>query len=139
MINVRFPQLRKPGIMRNEKGFTLVEILIVVAMTGIMVAGVLMVIGTSTNILVKTRNQETAKDIAATEMEYIRSLPFSGSYTLPALPAIYSNFTLNSTNTPPFTAIVTPLQLGEQKIEIDVFLKGSTTPIFTIVDYRVDY
>ena len=139
MINFRFAKLGKPGIVRDEKGFTLIEILIVVAMTGIMVAGVLMVIGTSTKILIKTKNQETAKDIAATEMEYIRSQSFSGSYTLPALPAIYSNFTLNSTNTPPFNAIVTPLQLCEQKIEIDVFLKGSTTPIYELVDYRVDY
>jgi prepilin-type N-terminal cleavage/methylation domain-containing protein len=139
MLNFRLPGFHQPSIVRDEKGFTLIEVLISIALSAVIVSGVLITIGTASKMLVRTKNQETAKDLASTEMEYIRSQAFSGSYTL-TVPSIYSSrFTLNSTNTPPFSATVSPLQLGEQKIEIDVYLIGSSTPIYTLVDYRVSY
>ena len=139
MLNIRLPGFHNILIVREEKGFTLIEVLISIALSAVIVSGVLITIGTASKMLVRTKNQETAKDLASTEMEYIRSQAFSGSYTL-TVPSIYSSrFTLNSTNTPPFSAIVSPLQLGEQKIEIDVYLIGSSTPIYTLVDYRVSY
>jgi prepilin-type N-terminal cleavage/methylation domain-containing protein len=139
MLNIRLPGFHNILIVREEKGFTLIEVLISIALSAVIVSGVLITIGTASKMLVRTKNQETAKDLASTEMEYIRSQAFSGSYTL-TVPSIYSSrFTLNSTNTPPFSATVSPLQLGEQKIEIDVYLIGSSTPIYTLVDYRVSY
>jgi hypothetical protein len=103
------------------------------------VSGVLITIGTASKMLIRTKNQETAKEIASMEMEYIRSQNFAASYLLPNLPAIYSNFTLDPINPPPVTITASPLHLGEQKVEIDVYLVGSSTPIYTLVDYRVAY
>jgi prepilin-type N-terminal cleavage/methylation domain-containing protein len=139
MLSFKLPGFHQPLIVRDEKGFTLIEVLIAIALAAVIVSGVLITIGTASKMLVRTKNQETAKDIASMEMEYVRSQGFAASYPLPALPAIYSRFTFNSTNTPPFSAIVSPIQLGEQKVEIDVYLIGSSTPIYTLVDYRVAY
>jgi len=140
MKNIRLPGFHKLGIARDQKGITLIEVIITIAMTAIIVAGVLMVIGTSTKILVMTKNQETAKDIAASEIEYIRSVPYADSYNLPALPDADSNFTIiSSTSTPPYTVYATPIQLGEQEIEIDVFVKGSASAIYKLVDYRTNF
>jgi prepilin-type N-terminal cleavage/methylation domain-containing protein len=139
MLNIRLPGFHRTLIIRERKGFTLIEVLIAIALSAVIVSGVLITIGTASKMLVRTKNQETAKDIASMEMEYVRSQGFAASYSLPALPAIYSRFTLNSTNIPPFGANVSPLHNGEQKVEIYVYLIGSSTPIYTLVDYRVAY
>jgi prepilin-type N-terminal cleavage/methylation domain-containing protein len=139
MLNFGLPGFHKTSIVRDEKGFTLIEVLIAIALSAVIVSGVLITIGTASKMLVRTKNQETAKDIASMEMEYIRSLGYAASYTLPALPAIYNNFTLNATNTPPFIINATLIHSTEEEIEIDVFLKGSATPIYTLVDYRAQY
>jgi prepilin-type N-terminal cleavage/methylation domain-containing protein len=131
MLNVRLPKFCKKGIARNQKGFTLIEVLVAVVMIGIITGGVIMVISTSTKILISVKNKETAKDIASTEMEYIRSQPYSDyGYTMPALPAIYSNFVVPSPT-------ITPLNMNEQQIDIYVYLNG--TQIFQLTDYRVNY
>jgi prepilin-type N-terminal cleavage/methylation domain-containing protein len=137
MLNFRQPGFHKTSIVRDEKGFTLIEVLIAIALSAVIVSGVLITIGTASKMLVRTKNQETAKDIASMEMEYIRSQPYNDTdYALPALPAIYHNFTVGS---PTGHAIIIKLQFGEEKVTIPVYLQGSTTAIFTLVDYRVNY
>ena|SRR5271157_5170063 len=132
-INIRQPRFHKHGIAQDQKGFTLIEVLVAIALTGLIVAGVLMVIGTSTKILALTKNQETAKDIAASEIEYIRSLPYADSYTLPPLQSIYSNFTVTN------PVVAQYVELNEQEIEIDVFVNGSTSAIYKLIDYRTNF
>lgn len=140
MLNIKLPGFHKSSIVHDEKGFTLIEVLIAIALSAVIVSGVLITIGTASKMLVRTKNQDIAKDIASTEMEYVRSQVYSAGYSLlpiSSMPASYSNFSCSSAS---FTSpLVTPLQLGEQKIEIDVFMNGSTTPIYTLVDYRVSY
>jgi len=72
MLKVKLMKSHKMGIIRDQRGFSLIEVLIALAMAGVIIAGVLMVMGTSTKILVLAKNQEISKDIAASEMEYIR-------------------------------------------------------------------
>ena len=139
MLNFRLPGFHQPSIVRDEKGFTLIEVLISIALSAVIVSGVLITIGTASKMLVRTKNQETAKDIASMEMEWIRSQPYAASYNLPNLPAIYNNFTLNAANITPFVINAIKLHDTEHEVEIDVYVKGSTTPIYTLVDYRAQY
>ena len=119
--------------MQDEKGFTLIEVLIAVALAATIIAGLLVVIATSTKIMVRTKNEETAKDIAASEIEYIRSVPYADSYTLPPLAPSYSNFSVTN------PVVAQYIEMNEQQIEIDVFVNGNSNPIFKLTDYRTNF
>jgi prepilin-type N-terminal cleavage/methylation domain-containing protein len=132
MLKAKLTKSHKTGIIRDQQGFSLIEVLIALAMAGIIIAGVLMVMGTSTKILVLAKNQEISKDIAASEMEYIRSIPYASTYDLddmPPLPANYDNYTS--------TVNVTYLEMDEQKIEIKIYWNGKM--IFPLTDYRTNF
>jgi prepilin-type N-terminal cleavage/methylation domain-containing protein len=127
MLSFKLPGFHQPLIVRDEKGFTLIEVLIAVAMTGLIVAGVLMVMGTSSKILVVAKNEEKAKDLAASDMEYLRSQSFGSS----ALPNTSSSF-------PGFTAVavINPFQMTEERIDITVTWNSGS---YTLTDYRAEY
>ena len=118
----------------NEKGFTLIEVLIAILFFMIIVGGILMAISTSSRVLAKANNQEIAKDVAAGVMEYIRTLPYAPSYPVPSPPAEYSNFQVNDGDS---TVVPTFLRTNEQQIDIVVKLQGKV--IFTLTDYRTKY
>lgn len=135
MLNVRLPKHRKPGIGRGEKGFTLLEVLIAVALTSIIVAGIYMAMATSTKVLVDANTQETAKDMAASAMEWIKSQPYNpASYTLPL-----SMRTNGSLTVFPTTGVipVNEFRMNEERIDITIQSGGKT--VFTLTDYRVNY
>jgi prepilin-type N-terminal cleavage/methylation domain-containing protein len=129
MINVKFPKFHKPGIVREQQGFTLIEVLAAIVITAILSLSIYMAISTSTKVLVLTNKQETAKDLAASDMEYIRSLPYSGTYTLPAPSVAYTNYSQS--------VLVTFLRTNEQRIDITITWGGKT--VFTLTDFRVSY
>ncbi len=101
------------------------------AIAGILIPGILLSVQTSTKILVLTNTQEIAKDIAISEMDYIRTLGYAEDYNddLPDLPEKYSSFTPN--------VAVTYLRFNEQKIDISVSWNGKV--MFTLTDYRTNY
>jgi len=104
MLNVRLPKLRKPGIVQEEKGFTILEVLLAIFVTVVIGTAIALSIGTSSKVLVLANTQEVAKDIAASDMEYIRSLPFASNYIL-----LTSSSSSSSLGNPViFKAIVTP-------------------------------
>ena len=114
----------------DQRGFTLLEVLIAIVLTGIIASGILFALGTSTTILVKTNAQETAKDIAITDMEYIRTLQYANSYPKSNLPALPQNYDHDVT--------VNSLNLNEQEITITV-TDTSGNQLFTLTDYRTNY
>jgi prepilin-type N-terminal cleavage/methylation domain-containing protein len=119
---------------QNQNGFTLIEVLIVIALTTLIVAGVLVVMGTSSKILVITNTRETAKDIAISDMEYVISQPYynQANQTSYQLPSQTQNYvaTLNITD-------VTWNAGAEEEIDITITLNGVT--LFTLTDFRTPY
>ena len=131
MLNVRLPKHRKTGIARDEKGFTFIEILIAVVLTSIIVAGIYMAMATSTKVLVDAKTQETAKDMAASAMEYIKSQRYNAvSYPLPA--SLQKNGSLTITSPVP----ANEWRFNEERI--DIVVKSGTKTVFTLTDYRVN-
>jgi type II secretory pathway pseudopilin PulG len=133
-LSFKLPGFHQPLIVRDEKGFTLIEVLIVIVLTTLIVAGVLVVMGTSSKILAVTNTQETAKDIAISDMEYVISQPYynQANQTSYQLPTATQNYiaTLNVTD-------VTWNAGAEEEIDITIALNGKT--LFTLTDFRTPY
>jgi len=68
--------------MKNQKGFTLLEVIIAIALSGIIASGILISLGTLTKTFINVDTHEIAKDIAISDMENIRSQPFADNYCL---------------------------------------------------------
>jgi prepilin-type N-terminal cleavage/methylation domain-containing protein len=100
MLKKLFARLSRIGGKRGQKGFTLVEVVISIALIGIVGAAVFMGLGTASNVLLNTDARETAKNLAETRLEIVKRMPYvpgSGTsvYTVddddpPALPTGYS-------------------------------------------------
>jgi len=128
MINVRLPRFHKQVIVRAQKGFTLIEVLVVIPLIVILASGLLFAIGTATKIYTILNEEETAKDIAISNMEFIFSQPYQNNYQLAPQPPYVC------------AAVVSPnyaLHNNEQRIDLTVSLNNKT--IFTLTDYRVNY
>jgi prepilin-type N-terminal cleavage/methylation domain-containing protein len=63
--------------MKNQEGFTLVEVLISLALLGIVAAGILGALGTSSKATLTNDVQTTAQNLAEGQMEYVRNQPYS--------------------------------------------------------------
>jgi prepilin-type N-terminal cleavage/methylation domain-containing protein len=134
MINVRLPKFHKTGIVQDQKGFTLIEVLIVITLSVLILSGVLIITGTSSKILVITNTQETAKDIAISDMEYVISQPYydqanQNQYILPPQTQNYTA-TLNVTN-------ITWNAGAEEELDIIISING--TQLFKLTDFRTPY
>ena len=148
--------------MRNRfiggnKGFSLIEVLVGMAILSIVAAGVLALMFTSTNAVMQARVRTTATNVAKTEMEYVKALYYfpaaSGgfaTYVPSAPPANYTVSTLDRSNTKvdgsiygipwdvttnaPYTPSgSSPIDPGIQKITVIVNYNGNV--VFTLVDF----
>jgi prepilin-type N-terminal cleavage/methylation domain-containing protein len=117
-------------ISNSNKGFTLIEVIVAVALLAIIGVGLLAALTGATKVLLKADTSETVRDLAQAQMEYIQNQDFSTSYAISnSIDSKYPGFT---------TQIKTPedIRTGLQKITIDI-KQGSDT-LFTLMGYKVD-
>jgi prepilin-type N-terminal cleavage/methylation domain-containing protein len=84
--------------MKNQAGFAMLEVLVSLALMGIVVAGILSALATSSRATITNDVQTTAQNLAECQMEYMRSQPYDSdvghdppTYTVLAdIPASYS-------------------------------------------------
>ena len=62
--------------MRSQEGFTLIEVLVSLALLGVILAGILGALGTSSKATVTNDVQTTAQNLAEGQMEYVRNQPY---------------------------------------------------------------
>jgi prepilin-type N-terminal cleavage/methylation domain-containing protein len=65
----------------SDKGFTMIETLVAVAILATVGVALLSGLMLSTRALLKTDSSETGKDLAVAQMEYIKNLPYSSTYS----------------------------------------------------------
>ena len=70
-------KLRKTIFSGHETGFTLVEVVIAIALIGIVAAGLYVSMGTSSKILLNNDSKETAKNLAESQMEFVKGQDFN--------------------------------------------------------------
>jgi len=103
MLDIRLAETAQIGNSSTKEGFTILDIDSGISGRSDWRA-IALSIGTSSKVLVLANTQEVAKDVAASDMEYIRSLPFADNYIL--LTSSSSSSSLG--NSVIFKAIVTP-------------------------------
>jgi len=74
------------GILKGEKGLSLIDVVIAIGVLGILAVGFLTAIRSATSTLVRVDDKETAKNLAESQMEYVKGLPYSASYIPMAAP-----------------------------------------------------
>ncbi|MFA5450938.1 MAG: prepilin-type N-terminal cleavage/methylation domain-containing protein [Dehalococcoidales bacterium] len=74
---------RVAKLLKGQRGFTFIEVLIGVAIMGMIVAAFMMSLATAfkANMIAEVRT--TADALARAQMEYVKAQPYSATYTIP--------------------------------------------------------
>ena len=103
--------------MKDEQGFTLIEVLVSLALLGTIAVSFLSGLGTAAMATLTTDKLETAKNLAETQMEYVKGQAYDTSYIPASIPAEYTGYTA--------TIGVEPLQDSHiQKITVTIEHQG---------------
>ena len=65
--------------MNSEEGFTLLEVLISVMILAICATGLIVVLTQTTRLLLQTDLQQSARNLATAQIEYIKNLPYDST------------------------------------------------------------
>jgi type II secretory pathway pseudopilin PulG len=116
------------GILKNsEKGYLLLEVLISIVLLGIIVTAFLSAVAGSTNAMFTADKLATAKNVAETQMEYVKKQQFAASYTAAPLPPEYNGY----------SAVITTQLMRDHNIEkVIILVKFNNTEVFTLEDYK---
>jgi type II secretory pathway pseudopilin PulG len=122
--------------LNGQKGLALVEILVSIALLSTIGVGILNALGTSSQALVTADEQETGKNIAEMEMEYIKNLPYAASYEPRDLSADYPNYSIVTQDNKIYPQVLAGRTDGNiQKIQITV--RHASKNILTVFGYKV--
>ena len=127
--------------MRNEKGFTLIEVIIAMALLGIIAIAFLGALATASNAIIIADERATAESLARSQMEYVKNQDYDGVNNPP-------QYTLLSDTPADYTIVIDAVRLdpngdgtdnddGIQKITVTVD-HLEKPEVITLEDYKVD-
>jgi prepilin-type N-terminal cleavage/methylation domain-containing protein len=140
MFKIIRKKLGKLRIIEDQKGFSLLEILIAIPMIAILAVALLMSLGTSSKVLIRTSTYERAKDIAISDMDFVMSQTYSqapGNYQQPPQTNGYVS-TITVTDITSSNDTDATWSTGQEE-EIDVAISLNGKSLFTLTDYRSSY
>jgi len=112
----------------GSRGFTLIDILIAIALIGIITIAFLSSLSTASTVLIITDERATAESLARSQMEDVKNLPKSPTY-VPSIPPAYKDVGYSANITADL------LKVGLQKITIIIAHDGEE--LVTLVGYKV--
>jgi prepilin-type N-terminal cleavage/methylation domain-containing protein len=133
-------------LFRSEKGLSLIEVLVSLAIISVVAVGYLSAMTTSSRASIKADQMDTARTLAQGQMEYIKEQKFAASYTLDD--AVfnansnefkdYPGYTVGAVNTDRWRIVPsTPANRDAliQMISITIYFRDKA--IFTLEDCKV--
>ncbi len=81
-------------IKKGEKGFSLVEVTVSLALLGIIGVGFLSALTNAPRVTITMDERQTASNLVETQMEYVRSQGYAASYTPAPIPPNYVGYTV---------------------------------------------
>jgi len=130
--------------MGSEKGFTLIEVLVAVALVGLCLIGLLTLLPAGSELMLETNNRQTAVNMATAELEFIKNQPFvtwdyendvpiGGEYTfMDPVPTEYTGYIP--------TLAVEPVETDPTKIQLlTVTISQGGEALATISGYKVQW
>jgi len=127
------------------KGFTLVEVLVSVALLALIGLGFMTALGGASKVLLKADTRETARDLAEAQMEFVQNLTYNTADPTGNL-VFYPKLINLSTAYPGYDVEVRAVRIdkgsgttGDTGIqEITVLVKQGTNTAFTLMGMKVD-
>jgi prepilin-type N-terminal cleavage/methylation domain-containing protein len=114
--------------MKNEKGYSLIEVLISIVLLGIIVTAFLSALISSSNAMVTADKLATAKNVAESQMEFVKKQQYALTYSPAPIPAEYEGY----------SAAITTQTMRDSNIEkISVLVKYHNLDVITLEDYKV--
>jgi prepilin-type N-terminal cleavage/methylation domain-containing protein len=86
--------------MRGEKGFTLIEVIIALALLGVVAVAILSGLSTGSRAIFVADERATAESLARSQMEYVKEQPYDATNNPPlyaVLPNIPENYQIDVT------------------------------------------
>jgi len=116
--------------VKDQKGFSLIEVMIAVALLGIIGVGILGALGTASKALFVTDERETARNLAQSQMEDVKKSGYASTYNSAAIPGEYTGYsaTITTDNTASMASNI-------QKITVTISHQGKV--VTRLEDYKV--
>jgi prepilin-type N-terminal cleavage/methylation domain-containing protein len=122
--------------LSNQKGFSLIEVIISITILTIVGVGLFSAMGTSSKSVVTTDERETAKNIAEMQMEYIKNLTYATSYQPRDITADYPGYSIVTEADGTILAQAIPGR-DENIQKIEVTVQHGSKNILAITGYKV--
>ena len=115
--------------MKSQKGVTLIEIVIAMVVLGIISVGFFSAINNSTETLITVDERETGRNLAESQMEYVKERIYAWSYTPAVIPSAYTGYTASI-----MTEELTDRDTNIQKIIVTIQHRGRD--VATLIGYK---
>ncbi len=113
---------------KNEKGFTALETIIAVALIGLISAAFMSALTTACESFVTVDSETTARNLAESQMEFVKGQAYSGNYTPASVPAEYGGYTVE--------IITSQLRTDIQRVTVSVDRGGEE--ITSLRSYKIN-
>jgi prepilin-type N-terminal cleavage/methylation domain-containing protein len=115
--------------MKGQKGFSLIELVIAIGLLGIIGVGILGALGTTSKALFIADERETARNLAASQMEDVKQTFYASSYNSTLIPPEYAGYSATIT-----TDNIASNASDIQKITVTISHQGKV--VTSLKDYK---